>query len=209
MKKFFKKSIVLLCLLGTGVGMISCDGDTVQSILNEIVGIITNNNVQSKEYAYVGTLNAQLLVSDGKGGYTTPGEGAAFSNTQLPVTEKVTTVTTGDKMTDGSVQNEKTTSSRAADIVLPAFPVDGVSMSEVSFADLDCTIDNKNVRALSVGNSTTGTGTLTVSGQTYDVSSVYLEGTFTETNYVISVMSIYFGDKYVINIRFSGQASAN
>ena len=93
--------------------------------------------------------------------------------------------------------------------MLPAFPVDGVSMSEVSFADLDCTIDNKNVRALSVGNSTTGTGTLTVSGQTYGVSSVYLEGTFTETNYVISVMSIYFGDKYVINITFSGQASAN
>lgn len=205
MKKFFKKSIVLLCLLGAGVGMTSCDEDTVQSIINEIVGIITNNKTQSQDFQYVGTLNAQLLVSDGKGGYTTPGEGQAFSGTQLPVTEKVTTVTTGDKMSDGSVQNEQTSSVRTADITLPAFSVDGASMTEVNFASLDCTLGSKNVRTLSVGDNTTGTGSLTVGGQTYDVSLVYLEGTFTESTYDISVMSIYFGDSYVINITFSGK----
>ncbi|MBQ3992945.1 MAG: hypothetical protein II645_07310 [Bacteroidaceae bacterium] len=57
MKKFFKKSIVLLCLLGTGVGMTSCDEETISQII-QLLGVVLNGNDQT--YIYSGTANISM-----------------------------------------------------------------------------------------------------------------------------------------------------
>lgn len=205
MKKFIQKALLSFFVLGTGTTFVSCDGDVLGTIAEIIKQVITNSSERKTTFEYSGTLTAQLLISDGKGGFTTAGDAVSFEGTQCPVTERRFTRTTSNSMSDGSTQLVGQKEMHLADIELPALPVNGAEMTNVNLYSLDCKIDTAQIRSISFGDETSGTGSLTIGEQSYELSNVFFDGQFDQKMYKIKTTSLYFGETYVVNITYDAK----
>lgn len=190
MKKIFKKCIVCLSILTMGLTSVSCDSDAITEIL---ATLITNLLTQQPgtTYTFSGQGTNQLLKADSSvnTGYVAGGKESTFKcNMTL-------TIATDNTCT----------------LTIPAMTIDGgASMSEVTFSNLVMTAATSSTK-IDTGDSSTGLGTLTVNGQSYELSNVYMETSSGATNEKLSIatISIYFGEnaEYVVNLtNYNGTA---
>lgn len=85
MKKFFKKVLLCLCLAGAGMGVASCDGETIGTILGELINVILQGN--NKTYNYNGTASLttyQLQQTEGGNVNYDPNKGTKYTLNLTP-----------------------------------------------------------------------------------------------------------------------------
>lgn len=188
MKKFFKKTFVVLGIMGMGFTTTSCEEVLGNldwaTLLTEVLGNVFNGGNTN---AYQGNYSLQHLVSDGKGAYRADSEKLEFQGATC-------TATLGRN--------------NAVNLLLPG--TDGIgdaTMTDVNVYNLEFVQDEKNgtvTNQVDLGDNSSIDGKLTVNGKEYAASNLYLECTLTENKLVIKTADIYFGDngEHVIRVTF-------
>ena len=149
-------------------------------LTNYVGGIGTTTN-------YSGTLSSQLLKKSGSSYVFVNSNGNYATQTiTLPVIA----------------------SSNVATITLPEQTIDGAKMSQVSVGNI--TISKSGTTStITVGDSSTASGTLTVDGTIYNISGAYLDKcTYTDAGaFEGGTIQFYFGtdNEYVASFKFSGK----
>lgn len=196
MKKFFKKAFVVLGIMGMGLGTASCGAEEIigaivenggLTILQQLLGNIFNKGGQPNTYQ--GTYSLQHLVSDGKDGYTASSEKLTFDNTMCQATLGA---------------------NNAVKITLPG--TDGIGEAEMTQIDIynlqfaKAENGNELTSVVELSDNSSIDGSLKIGDKTYAASNLYLKCNITESSFVISEASIYFGENedQVINVTFNG-----
>lgn len=184
MKKFFTKVMVALCLFGGSFSFSSCDSDVIGEIIGtllpELIGNIWGGSGETNNY--VGDFSEQLLKADGSS-FIAATEAESYSGTTIAA----------------SVNKQNQIS-----ITIP-----GHTNSTKTFTITDIVLGNLEIAeggALSVGDNSTISGSITVGGKSIEATNCYIKSTVTSGNLSISEMSIYFGDDvYALNVKFEGK----
>lgn len=188
--KCIKTTVLVLLTAFMPLAFTSCGENTDW---REIASLILNNLLgqQGVTYNFIGTGTMQVLQNtSGANGFVNATEKLAFQGT-LPLTVNNSTAT----------------------LQLPSMTLGKYQMSNVTFSNLVLrAVTNGNVTeytSIEVGDNTTADGTITVDGNSYPVSNLYLQAKATNTTLTITAMSIYFGqnDEYAVNVVFTGTAA--
>lgn len=192
MKRFCKKTLVGLSIAAMGLSTTSCGTDILNQLdwgmlLTEIMSNVFNNGTTN---VYRGDYSLQHLTKSGNTGYTYGSDKLEFEGTGITVTQ---------------------TRNNTINITLPG--TDGIgdaTMTDVTVYNLEFVTDENTGTVsnyIDLGTNSTIDGKLTIGGQTYDASNLYIKARLTNKNLIVSEASIYFGndESQAINVTFSGE----
>jgi hypothetical protein len=187
MKRIFKNIALCLTIAGAGLTAVSCDSETINQILNEVLGNLVNTG---QTYVYSGVANIQCLEGPNASQLAEIAKGTA----QLQVSLKSST--TGTITIQGfTMKDIKGTGT--------------VTMSSVTLNNLAMSTDNNQTQTLIIGdNSSFGQNDkLTYNNTDHPATNLFIESA-TATSEAISLkMTIWFGDQTdAVNLEYSGNA---
>ena len=165
----------------------SCDSETINQILNEVLGNLVNTG---KTYVYSGVANIQCLEGPSSSQLAEIAKGSA----QLQVSLKSST--TGTIYIQGFTMKDIKGNGTA-------------TMSSVTLNNLALSTDGNQTQTLIIGdNSSFGQDdSFTYNGTTHPATNLFIERA-TATSEAISLkMTIWFGDQTdAVNLEYSGKA---
>ena len=179
MKKILKTMLLSLVMIGGGLSVTSCDEDTVSQILSLFLG--------GAPSTYNGTATLDCL----EGTY----EPMNYKSVASGTATLQTTVTTN-------------TLNSTATLAIQGVTVGDVTLGSITLYNLVFTGNNDKTQCtLSLGESSSITGTFTYNGQSYEGSNAYIGKAIATSSTLTLEMTLYFGDELTeaVNLTYSGQ----
>lgn len=181
MKRIIKSIALCLTIVGAGLTTTSCDSETINQILNEVLGNLVNTG---QTYIYSGTASIQCL------------EGASAS--------QLAEIAKGTAKMQVSLK-----SGRTGTITIPGFTLNGATMTQVTLYDLDMSTDDNQTQTFIIGNSSSfgQNDAFTYNNKTYPATNLYIEKAAATSEEIYLKMTIWFGNETdAVNLEYSGRA---
>lgn len=181
MKRIFKSIALCLTIAGAGLTTVSCDSETINQILNEVLGNLVNTG---QTYIYSGTASIQCL------------EGASAS--------QLSEIAKGTAKMEVSLK-----SGRTGTITIPGFTLNGATMTQVTLNNLDMSTDNNQTQTFIIGNNSSfgQDDSFTYKNKTYPATNLYIEKAAATSEEIYLKMTIWFGNETdAVNLEYSGKA---
>lgn len=188
MKKYLKRTSLMLLMGTLSMSMTSCDSDIV-NMVTEIIGGIFN---QGETYTYQGGSTATAMIYVGDQEQQNNTDETTFTNQSVQIVAK-------------QGQNGNT-----ADLTLPDFIWQQVKVSGLKLYNLDLTTKN-DVSYLTISENSTIDGSFTYDNKTYTACNAEIQNVEVTSNYMVIQMVAQFCDdeeNYMqITFTFSGQSN--
>ena len=179
MKKILKMMCLALAVLGGGIGVTSCDEETISQIL----GLLSGGTPST----YSGTASLECLQGTyNPMNYKKVGEGSAT----LQVTVSTNTF------------------SNTATLTIQGVTVGDVQLGEITLSNLLYTANSDNTQCtLSLGESSSILGTFTYNGVSSEGSNAYIGKATVNASTAVLEMTLYYGDEMTeaVNLKYSGK----
>lgn len=191
MKKVFKSALLVLTMLTTGLVTTSCDNETIQQIINTVIGNLFNTG---QTYTYTGSATSQSLTgsyNSGKWNYVNQSKNTQLTNMTVQLQSKQTGTLSLAPYTDG-------------DVTVQQITIYNLTMTAAA---------DQSYTALSIGDNSTIDGTIQYKGTTYTAANLYIEKAQATSGNISLSMTLYFQDpnktddyQMAINLTYTGQA---
>ena len=188
MKKVFRTIALGLTIVGAGLTTASCDSDTIQQILTEVLGNLLNTG---QTYTYSGAASIQCLEGPSTDQLSEVAKGTATLQVNLKSS------TTGTLTIQGfTIKDTKGTGTAI--------------MTNVTLNNLAMSTDSQQTQTtLSIGdNSSFGQNdSFTYNGKTYPAANLYIEKATATSESINLKMTIWFGEMTdAVNLEYTGKA---
>jgi len=179
MKRIFKTMLLALVLIGGGMSVTSCDENTVSQILGLLLG-----NTPS---TYSGTATLECLQGTyNPMNYESVAKGSATLQTSVTLNTLNATGT----------------------LTIQGVKVGDVTLGDITLYNLAYTANSDNTMCtLSLGESSSITGTFTYNGKSSEGSNAYIGKAEANGSTLSLKMTLYFGDEMTeaVNIEYAGK----
>ncbi len=190
MKKLFKSALLVLAMLGTGLVTTSCNSETLQQIIDTVIGNLFNTG---QTYTYTGTATSQSLngkYSTSEWRYINENKNTQLTNMTVQLKSSTTGTLTLSPYTDGAV-----------------------TVNQISIYNLTMTTAaDQSYTSMSIGENSSIDGNIVYNGITYTAANLYIEKAQATSGSITLNMTLYFQgteeDDYskAINFTYTGTA---